>query len=123
MIGDNNIFQIGSGTYCHLCPSPVLIVKAFRGLILGNNNTLETQGETTLVEYRIILLSIARALEETVIEDNCTIGIRCTTRRGERIVSNTILFGADNQRMSSSVANNVHGKHVDYLKEVCLVLS
>ncbi|ORY48646.1 hypothetical protein BCR33DRAFT_40736 [Rhizoclosmatium globosum] len=91
-IGDENIFECGS---------------VFEGSGMGSGCVLEPK---------------ATVMSGTSIGDNCVIGTSCSTWPNEKLASNTVIYGLNNERRTQTGRNkeqtSLHLKHVEYLKDV-----
>ncbi|KAJ3045580.1 hypothetical protein HDV00_009237 [Rhizophlyctis rosea] len=58
----------------------------------------------------------------TTLSNNVIIGTKCTTQRDEHVPSDTVIFGQGHSRRiqtkSTRTQQNLHSRHLEYLREV-----
>ncbi|KAI8071636.1 trimeric LpxA-like protein [Gongronella butleri] len=92
VIGDDNVFEVGSYV---------------EGSRVGNGNTIGTR---------------ARVLGNTTIGNHCVVGAGCATELNETIEDMTVIYGAQPYRRTQSAIlpgqASLHTRHLEYLREM-----
>lgn len=104
IIGNNNVFEVGSRKRKMNQPCMNIASRFFtdcEALKVGDNNILECKGKLSF-NYSLIVSSFAdqaaRVGRNVTLTNGCVIGAKCTLTTDEVLPENTVIFGSDHQR-------------------------